>query len=178
MHFEKMAAEYAAARPPYPEVIYETLESQGVIGPGIRVLEIGAGAGLATRELLNRGSDVVALEPGRQLASPLDSAPFRRRVYEIVARRDDPEVGRSRDQRPTMEELASGGSFEPVRTEHWRWSIDLSAQQIGRLFKTFSNWTTEEAAAAQAAAEQLGGHVTEHYQSTLHLLRAQPTLSS
>lgn len=237
MHFEQMAAEYAEARPPYPEVIYETLESEGVIGPGIRVLEIGAGAGLATRELVNRGSDVVALEPGPQLASligntasgvevlvtPLEDAqladadfdsvvaatsmhwvdlsvglpkihralrpggrlavwrnqfgdesietPFRHRVYEIVAKRDDPEVGRSRDQRPTMAELAAGGWFEPVRTEHWRWSIDLSAKQIGLLFKTFSNWTTAEATAAEAAAEDLGGRVTEHYQSTLHLLR-------
>lgn len=70
-----------------------------------------------------------------------------------------------------MEELAAGGWFEPVRTQRWRWSIDLSAQQIGLLFKTFSNWTPAEVAAVQDAAEELGGHVTEHYQTVLHLLR-------
>ncbi|MFT4265196.1 MAG: class I SAM-dependent methyltransferase [Nocardioides sp.] len=232
-----MAAEYAEARPSYPESIFETLEGEGVIGHGVRLLEIGAGAGLATRELLRRGSDVVAVEPGAHLASILGNTtpgveilttrledaqladadfdavvaatamhwvdlsvglpkihrmlrpggwlavwrnvfgdesvetPFRHRVNEIVAKRQDPNVGRSRDQRPTMEELAAGGWFEPVRTEHWRWSIDLSAEQIGLLFKTFSNWTMAEAAAAEAAAEDLGGRVTEHYQSVLHLLR-------
>ena len=64
MHFDQMAAEYAAARPPYPDVVFDTLEQAGVIGPGRRVLEVGAGAGLATKPMLDRGSDVVALEPG------------------------------------------------------------------------------------------------------------------
>lgn len=232
-----MATEYATARPRYPDAVFETLEPEGVIGPGTRVLEIGAGAGLATRELLGRGSDVVVLEPGVQLARLLadaasgahvivsrledaqleeagfDSAvaatamhwvdlsvglptlhralrpggwlavwrnvfgddsvdtEFRQRVEAIVTQRDEGDVGRSRDQRPTVEELAAGGWFEPVRTQRWRWSIDLSAQQIGLLFKTFSNWTPAEVAAVQDAAEELGGHVTEHYQTVLHLLR-------
>lgn len=96
---------------------------------------------------------------------------FRRRVSEIVAERDQTDEAQSRDPRPIMEELAAGGWFLPIRTERWRWSIDLSAEQIGLLFKTFSDWTTAEAAAAQAAAEDLGGHVTEHYQSVLYLLR-------
>ncbi|WP_292869286.1 class I SAM-dependent methyltransferase [Microbacterium sp.] len=240
MHFERMAAAYAAARPPYPDVVFETLEAEGVIGPDIRVLEIGAGSGLATRELVARGSDVVALEPGPQLAALLHDAgagvevlpsrledaqladadfdsvvaatamhwvdlsvglpkihralrpggwlavwrnvfgddrvqtPFRRRVDEIVAKRPHAEHGRGRDQRPTMGELAADGWFEPVRTARWRWSIDLSAAQIGDLFRTFSNWTTGEAAAAEAAASDLGGQVTEHYQSVLHLLRRAP----
>lgn len=237
MHFDQVSAEYAEARPPYPDVIFEMLEAEGVIGRGLRVLEVGAGAGLATRGLLSRGSEVVALEPGQELAALMRGAAsgvevlptrledaeladadfdsvvaatamhwidlsvglpklhstlrpggslavwrnvfgddiadtqFRRRVNEIVAKRDQPDVGRSRGQRPTMAELTAGGWFEPVRTEHWRWSIDLSAKQIGLLFKTFSNWTTAEAAAAETAAEDLGGHVTEHYQSVLHLLR-------
>jgi hypothetical protein len=77
-----------------------------------------------------------------------------------------------------MRELAAGGWFEPVRTEHWPWSIDLSAEQIGLLFKTFSDWTTAEAAAARQAAEDLGGRVTEHYRSVLHLLRRSEPRSS
>lgn len=244
MHFDEMAAEYAEARPPYPDVIFETLQREGVIGRGLRVLEVGAGAGLATIELLIRGSEVVALEPRPQLASLLGgTAPgaqvittrledvqlaeaefdsvvaatamhwvdlsvglpkmhralrphgwlavwrnvfgddtveteFRRRVLEIVAKRDEPDVGRRREQRPTMQELAAGGWFEPVRTGHWRWSVDLGAKQIGRLFRTFSNWTSAEAAVAQQAAEELGGHVTEHYQSVLHLLRRTQPASS
>lgn len=236
-HFDQMAAEYAEARPPYPEVLFETLETVGAIGRGRRVLEIGAGAGLATTQLVSRGSEVVALEPGLHLASLIrDAAPgvevlpirledaelpeadfdsvvaasslhwvdlsvglptihrtlrphgwlgvwrtvfgddaveteFRRRVDKIVARRGQPPVAPSPEQRPTMQELAADGWFEPVRTDLWRWSIDLGAHQVGLLFKTFSNWTSAEAAAVEQAADDLGGRVTEHYQSVLHLLR-------
>jgi SAM-dependent methyltransferase len=244
MHFDQMAAEYAEARPPYPDVIFETLETVGAIGRGRRVLEIGAGAGLATSELLNRGSEVVAIEPGLHLASligdrapPLEvipirledahltdadfdsvvaatamhwvdlsiglpkihsalrphgwlavwrtvfgdesvETPFRNCVKEIVSRRDKKGEGPTQDARPTMEELAAGGWFEPGRTEHWRWSIDLSGQQTGLLFKTFSEWTSEEAAAAEQAARDLGGRVPEHYQSVLHQLRRTEPESS
>lgn len=241
MHFEQMALEYAEARPPYPVAVFDTLEAAGVIGNGIRVLEIGAGAGLATRELSRRGCEVVALEPGVQLAALLSNAvpgvkvltarledaqlpdhsfdsavaatsmhwvdlsvglpklhralrprgwlaiwrtifgddnfetEFRDRVNQIVAARGElRDEAPSREQRPTMEELAAGGWFEPERTEHWHWSIDLNADQVGRLFKSFSNWSPAEAEAAAQAAEDLGGLVTEHYQSVLHLLRRTP----
>jgi len=68
MHFDRMATNYANARPPYPSVLYEVLQVLGVIGPGIHILEISAGAGLAARELVYSGSSVVAVEPGRNLA--------------------------------------------------------------------------------------------------------------
>lgn len=73
-HFESVAASYGAARPPYPSVLFETLGEHGVIGPGRRVLEIGAGSGEATRELIHRGCEVVAVEPGADLAARLRAA--------------------------------------------------------------------------------------------------------
>ena len=88
-------------------------------------------------------------------------------MNQIVAQRDQDDQAPGREQRPTMEELAAGAWFEPVRTESWRWSIELSSQQVGRLFKTFSNWSASEAAAAEQAAEDLGGRVTEHDRSIL-----------
>jgi protein-L-isoaspartate O-methyltransferase len=45
-----------------------------VIGPGLQVLEVGAGSGLATVELVSSGSEVVALEPGHHLATLLEEA--------------------------------------------------------------------------------------------------------
>jgi hypothetical protein len=69
-----MAADYASARPPYPAVIFEVLTAEGVIGPGFRVLEVGAGAGLATKEPVASGSQVVALEPGHDLGFLLAEA--------------------------------------------------------------------------------------------------------
>lgn len=50
--------------PPYPEAIYDELTRAGVIGLGLRVLEIGAGSGLATQEIIAAGSEVTAIEPG------------------------------------------------------------------------------------------------------------------
>ncbi len=69
-----MASEYAGARPPYPPVVFDTLREAGVTGPGLRVLEVGAGAGLATRELVRAGCDVTAVEPGPRLAALLGEA--------------------------------------------------------------------------------------------------------
>ena len=211
MHFERMADDYAASRPPYPKALFDALTARGVIGPGVRVLEVGAGAGLATRALVSSGSDVVALEPGTDLATLLrrdvpgasvvlgrledasvpdgssDAAvvatslhwvnlsiglprlhaalrpsgwlavwrtifgddtvetAFRDRVSHIAAdRRTDPGPSPRPLGRPTMGELTSGRMFEPVHTERWRWSVDLTTDQVRRLFRTFSDWNDRE----------------------------------
>ncbi|HEX4685648.1 MAG TPA: class I SAM-dependent methyltransferase [Nocardioides sp.] len=235
-HFERMAADYASARPPYPAVIFEVLRAEGAIGPGPRVLEVGAGAGLATRELVAAGSQVVAIEPGRALGSLLEEAvpgvrvlpttledadlpvagfdcvvaatslhwvdlsvglprlhatlspggvlavfrtnfgddavetEFHDRVNQIVAARGPKTGASSPEWRPTMVELSAGGYFQPVRTEDWRWSVDLTTDQVTRLFSTFSDWTDEEVDAVRAAADACGGVVTEHYRSGLRVL--------
>lgn len=69
-----------------------------------------------------------------------------------------------------MAELSAGGYFEPARSEHWRWSLELTTDQVTRLFRTFSDWTDEEVRLVAAAADACGGLVTEHYQSVLHVL--------
>ncbi|MDT0188326.1 class I SAM-dependent methyltransferase [Microbacterium sp. ARD31] len=236
-HFEEIATEYAVARPPYPDVVFDTLEQAGAIGPGRRVLDVGAGAGLATGPIVERGSEVVALEPGPGLAAILGEAvpaaevvvssleeahlapadfdavvsatamhwvdlavglpklhrtlrpggqlavwrtvfgddtvrtDFRDRVAAIVAERGQADDDGPREARPTVAELTAGGWFEHLRSEHWGWSIDLDADAVGRLFRTFSDWTASEVAQAERAALDLGGRVTEHYQTVLHLLR-------
>jgi|1186.fasta_scaffold207459_2 SAM-dependent methyltransferase len=74
MHFEQMAEEYDSVRPPYPDALFAVLEAEGVIGPEVSVLEIGAGSGLATRQLVRAGCQVTALEPGTSLADLLERA--------------------------------------------------------------------------------------------------------
>jgi cyclopropane fatty-acyl-phospholipid synthase-like methyltransferase len=236
-HFEQMAEDYSSSRPPYPKTLFEVLRASHVIGPGMTVLEIGAGSGLATRELVSSGSHVVALEPGRELATILmravpsasvlqsrledatlpDAAfdsvvaatsmhwvdlsiglprlhaavrpggalavfrnifeddgvrtEFRDRVGQIVARRTSPAGEPRSEARPTMSELAADGWFVPVRSERWAWAIELTAEQVTRLFRTFSNWTEREVNEVNVAAEACGGRVTEHYQSVVHILR-------
>lgn len=71
LHFDRVAEVYHHARPDYPAEVYDLLAAQGVIGPGLKVLEIGAGSGQATAELLRRGCVVDAVEPGPALADTL-----------------------------------------------------------------------------------------------------------
>lgn len=61
--FEAVADEYDTARPSYPSELFDAL------GPleGLRVLDVGAGTGIATRALIARGARVVALDPGREV---------------------------------------------------------------------------------------------------------------
>jgi hypothetical protein len=95
---------------------------------------------------------------------------FRHRIGQIVARREPRAVESAPEWRPTMAELSADGSFEPMRSEHWRWSVELSTDQVTRLFRTFSDWTEEEVHAVRRAVDACGGRVTEHYQSALNLL--------
>jgi SAM-dependent methyltransferase len=71
MHFDRMAGAYASARPPYPAELWQDVRADGRLVAGIRVLELGAGSGEATRELVAAGAEVVAVEPGANLAAIL-----------------------------------------------------------------------------------------------------------
>jgi len=71
MHFDGMADDYAAARPPYPPGLWRDVRAEGRVGPGRRALDLGAGSGEASRELVAAGMDVVAVEPGAHLAAIL-----------------------------------------------------------------------------------------------------------
>src|SRR5262249_47002049 len=56
----------------YPERVYGLLQQRCGLGPGARVLEIGAGTGLATRRLVGFGARVVAVEPDAAMAALLE----------------------------------------------------------------------------------------------------------
>ena len=61
--FEVVADEYDVARPSYPAEVFDALEPLA----GLRVLDVGAGTGIATRPLITRTAEVVAIDPGREL---------------------------------------------------------------------------------------------------------------
>ncbi len=69
MHFEALAENYTKARPPYPAPLWEDVLATGLITPGRRALDLGAGTGQVTEFLLGHGMDVVAVEPGATLAA-------------------------------------------------------------------------------------------------------------
>lgn len=69
MTFDLAANLYQDARPDYPEQLFDRLVELTGLGPGERVLEVGAGPGKATLPLARRGLRITALEPGPALAA-------------------------------------------------------------------------------------------------------------
>jgi SAM-dependent methyltransferase len=61
---------YHAARPPYPDWVFEILCERCDLAHGAATFEIGAGTGTATRQLLDLGAKpLVAVEPDSRLAT-------------------------------------------------------------------------------------------------------------
>lgn len=73
--FGPLADAYARARPGYPPTILDLLVEHVGLRPGDRVTEIGAGTGLFTRLLAERGFDVIALEPSTVMRSRAPALP-------------------------------------------------------------------------------------------------------
>lgn len=77
--FNAAAAQYAANRPSYPPALFDTIEElTGRPLAGSRVVDVGAGTGIATARLHARGADVIAVEPGDGMA-----AEFRRTLPDV-----------------------------------------------------------------------------------------------
>jgi len=66
--FDSTADVYEAARPGYPERLFDDLIELARLRPGAHLLEIGCGTGKATRPLLDRGFSVLCVELGGKLA--------------------------------------------------------------------------------------------------------------
>lgn len=69
--FEADAQGYDAFRPGYPSELFQAIFEYARLEHGATILEIGAGTGQATQAVVSLGVNVVALEPGKQLATEL-----------------------------------------------------------------------------------------------------------
>lgn len=67
--FDEDAELYDRARPGYPPELFDDLTAVAGLGPGCRVLEVGAGTGKATLPLAERGCRITAVERGTDLAA-------------------------------------------------------------------------------------------------------------
>ena len=70
--FDSVADAYDRARPEYPHGVFDALEPLA----GRRVLEGGAGTGIATRALLRRGASVVPFDVGVEMLRRATSHTF------------------------------------------------------------------------------------------------------
>ena len=67
--FDQDAALYDAARPGFPEALFEDLVALSGVPPGGRILEVGCGTGQATLPLARRGYRSLCVELGARLAA-------------------------------------------------------------------------------------------------------------
>jgi SAM-dependent methyltransferase len=95
--FDAVADDYDDVRPDYPDEMYDALDALRPLR-GARVLDLAAGTGVATRQLLDRGADVVAVDPGvamlqrlrrrspqvPALAARAESLPLRAAAIDVV----------------------------------------------------------------------------------------------
>lgn len=95
--FDDVADLYDEVRPDYPDELYDALDAVHGLD-GARVLDVAAGTGVATRQLLARGAQVVAVEPGlpmlralrrrspaaRAVAGAAERLPVRPRSFDVV----------------------------------------------------------------------------------------------
>jgi ubiquinone/menaquinone biosynthesis C-methylase UbiE len=65
--FDSAVDEYDAARPSYPAALFEELAKRAGPLAGKLVLDCGAGTGIASRQLADRGAVVVSLDIGEQM---------------------------------------------------------------------------------------------------------------
>lgn len=72
--FERAADAYERGRPGYPESAIEWLVEALGIGPGRAVVDLAAGTGKLTRQLLPSGAELVAIEPAAGMRARLARA--------------------------------------------------------------------------------------------------------
>ncbi|WP_030421984.1 methyltransferase domain-containing protein [Streptomyces sp. SCSIO 75703] len=106
--FDAAADRYAAARPSYPPALLDAVEElAGRPLAGARVVDVGAGTGIATALLHARGARVTGVEPGDGMA-----ARFRRDLPDVPLVRG---VG---DALP----LATGSADLLTYAQSWHWT--------------------------------------------------------
>lgn len=70
--FSTKVADYSASRPDYPEPLFERLSAACELSADAVIADIGAGTGLLTQGLLQRGYQVIAVEPNAAMRQACD----------------------------------------------------------------------------------------------------------
>lgn len=73
--FNNVAGSYAATRPSYPPILYDTIAAAvGKPYKDLTILDIGAGTGIATQAMVTRGATVIAVDPARDMLAQLEKS--------------------------------------------------------------------------------------------------------
>jgi len=91
--FGEVADNYDRLRPRYPDAMFEDLVATTGLSAGAAVLEIGAGTGIATEGLLDRGLDVTVVEPDARMLAVARRRLAGRSFYIVEGRFEDMDGG-------------------------------------------------------------------------------------
>ena len=83
--FTSKVDDYVASRPDYPATLFDALRAGGALFGGAAIADIGAGTGLFTRQLLQRGYMVTALEPNDAMRAAADELLSGHNGYRSIA---------------------------------------------------------------------------------------------
>jgi ubiquinone/menaquinone biosynthesis C-methylase UbiE len=124
--FDSAAAEYDAARPSYPAALFDELAMRAGPLAGKLVLDWGAGTGIASRQLAQRGAIVVSLDIGEQM------------------------LRRARARSPESACVLADGNRMPIRSasadlvtfaQSWHWfDHRAAAAEVARVLKPGGLW--------------------------------------
>ena len=124
--FDPVAADYDAGRPSYPDGVFAEIERAAGALRGARVLDVGAGTGIATRQLAARGARTVAIDFGRLM------------------------LRRARARGPGLTCLQADGNALPIRSESvnltcfaqsWHWfDQHRASREVVRVLRPGGWW--------------------------------------
>lgn len=126
--FSAKVADYVASRPDYPQALFDAFGEHAGLGPGAAVADVGAGTGLLTRGLLQRGARVTAIEPNPAMRAAADhllgsDAAFRGRYRSVEG---------SAEAMPV--DAASLDLVTAAQAFHW-FDVDAARAEIRRVLK-------------------------------------------
>lgn len=83
--FSTKVADYVASRPDYATALLVTLRERCGLAAGACIADVGAGTGILSRSLLDRGFQVIAVEPNEAMRAAAEAALAGRAGYRSVA---------------------------------------------------------------------------------------------
>jgi ubiquinone/menaquinone biosynthesis C-methylase UbiE len=143
--FDSVAEQYERARPEYADEAVDWLVEKLGLEPRARVLDLAAGTGKLTRQLVRRGLDVVAVEPGEEMRAVLQ-----RVVHEAEVRAGTAEAIPLRDA--SVDAVTVGQAFHWFQPEAALTEMSRVLRPGGGIALLWNRWDEEDALLSQVDA--------------------------